>query len=342
MSVPLVSVPLVSGSLFRVRSERRVAALASALVLDRLLGEPPDRYHPVALFGRGMSRLEEGMWADRRSVGTLYTTGGVAAAALTGAALSGARATRSRSTRGSGGRRWAALAAATWVAVAGRALEEAAGVVDRALAANDLDRARRDLRSLVGRRTDDLDEEGIVRAVVESVAENTVDAVTAPLLWAALGGAPAVLAYRAVNTLDAMVGHRSPRHERFGWASARTDDVANWIPARLTALLVAAVRPHRAGAVRRAVAEQAPAHPSPNAGVVEAAFAAALGLRLGGVNNYAGRIEDRPLLGWGRSPARADIGAACRLSRHVTAALIAVLWVAGRRPPVAGRPVEAQ
>ena len=332
----------MSGSLVRVRPGPRVAALASALVLDRLLGEPPDRYHPVALFGRGMSRVEERVWADRRATGALYTAGGVAAAGLTGAALSGPALGRAGVTRRGAGRRWSALVAATWIAVAARALEEAAGVVDWALAAGDIDRARRDLRSLVGRRTEDLDEEGIVRAVVESVAENTVDAVTAPLLWAALGGAPAVLAYRAVNTLDAMVGHRSPRHERFGWASARTDDAANWIPARLTALLVIAVRPHRAGAVRRAVAEQAPAHPSPNAGVVEAAFAAALGLRLGGVNDYAGRIEDRPLLGWGRSPVRADIAAACRLSRHVTAALVALLWAAGRRPPVAAAsPVDA-
>ena len=309
----------------------RAGAVASAVLLDRVLGEPPDRYHPVALFGRAMARAEEEMWADRRAAGVVYAAGGVAAAALTGAVVG----------RGGAGRRWAALVAATYVAVAGRALEEAAGVVDSALAAGDGEQARVALRSLVGRRTDDLDEAGIVRAVVESVAENTVDAVTAPLLWAALGGAPAVLAYRAVNTLDAMVGHRSCRHERFGWASARTDDAANWIPARLTALLVAAVRPHRAADIRRAVARQAPAHPSPNAGVVEAAFAAALGLRLGGINDYAGRIEDRPPLGWGRPPVRADIAAACRLARHVTVALVALLGAGGlrrRRPTAHLRP----
>ncbi|HEX4866827.1 MAG TPA: cobalamin biosynthesis protein [Acidimicrobiales bacterium] len=117
----------------------------------------------------------------------------------------------------------------------------------------------------------------------ESVAENTVDAVVAPALWAGLGGAAGALGYRAVNTMDAMVGHRSERYRRFGTPAARLDDAANWLPARVTA----------------------PAHPSPNAGVAEAAFAAALGVRLGGRSQYEERIEDRPRLGRGR-PVRRD------------------------------------
>src|SRR5204863_6463621 len=124
----------------------------------------------------------------------------------------------------------------------------------------------------VGRDPSELDESGVARAVVESVAENTVDAVVAPACWAAVFGAPGVLAHRAVNTLDAMVGHRSARYARFGWAAARLDDGAAWVPARLTAVLVALVRPRAARLVWQAVRRDAPAHPSPNAGVAEAAF----------------------------------------------------------------------
>jgi adenosylcobinamide-phosphate synthase len=149
-------------------------------------------------------------------------------------------------------------------------------------------------------------------------------------------GAPGVLAYRAVNTLDAMVGHRSSRYARFGWASARADDVAAWLPARLTAALVAAVRPRAAADVWRAVRHQAPAHPSPNAGVAEAAFAAALGCCLGGTNNYAGRIERRPPLGFGLPAHPDDIERAVRLSRDVSVALAVLaggLALATRRRP---------
>jgi adenosylcobinamide-phosphate synthase len=228
-------------------------------------------------------------------------------------------------------RRQAGVAFATYVAVAGRALAEAANEVATPLAAGDIDAARARLPSLVGREPDGLDEGEIVRAVVESVAENTVDAVVGAALWAAGGGAAAVLAYRAVNTLDAMVGHRSPRYARFGWAAARADDIAGWLPARLTALLVAAVRPGAAPRVWAAVRHQARAHPSPNAGVAEAAFAAALGVRLGGANTYAGRRELRPWLGAGSPPRPPDIARAIRLSRHVSAAA-AFLGLVGSRP----------
>jgi adenosylcobinamide-phosphate synthase len=181
----------------------------------------------------------------------------------------------------------------------------------------------------VGREPAGLDEQEIARAVVESVAENTVDALVAPAFWAAVCGAPGALAYRAVNTLDAMVGHRSTRYHAYGWASARLDDVAGYLPARLTAALVAGVRPGRAAAVWRAVRGQAPAHPSPNAGVAEAAFAAALGLRLGGCNRYGDRVERRPWLGQGRPAARSDIQAAVRLSSDVSWLLTAILAAAG-------------
>ena len=288
-------------------------AAAAGLVADRLAGEPPAAAHPVAAFGRAMTRLEASLWRDSRIAGAAYAASGLALGLSAGVAL------------GSGP---AAAALATAVAVAGRGLGEEARRVARPLAAGDLGAARALLPALCGRDPDVLDHKGIARSVVESVAENTVDAVVAPACWAAVLGAPGAFAYRAVNTLDAMVGHRSLRYARFGWASARLDDAANWVPARLTALLVAAVRPRAAGEITGLLLHP-PAHPSPNAGLAEAAFAAALGLRLGGDTVYAGRVDPRPPLGTGRPPEEADIDAAVRLSADVTAALAVALAATG-------------
>ena len=293
----------------------RATAVALALVADRAFGEPPAVIHPVARFGQLMEAAEVRWWADRRRNGAAFTAAGMGLAAATGLA-----ATRAGRIGG--------LAAATYVAVAGRALCDAAALVSDALTDGDLDEARVRVRSLVGRETTELDEPEIVRATVESVAENTVDAVIAPIVWAAVAGAPGVLAHRASNTLDAMVGHRSTRYERFGWASALADDAVNWLPARITACAVAAARPARTHAIVEAVRSQAPAHPSPNAGVAEAAFAAALGVSLGGANRYGGRTEERPQLGTGPSPGVEHIAAACRLSRHATYAVAAGLGLA--------------
>ena len=182
----------------------------------------------------------------------------------------------------------------------------------------------------MGRDPSSLDAEAIARAVVESVAENTTDAVVAPALWSAVAGAPGAFAHRAADTLDSMVGYRDARYRRFGTVPARADDALAWVPARVTATLVAAVRPRRAGAVVAAVRDDAPRHPSPNAGVAEAAFAAALGLRLGGgENRYGDAVEARPALGAGRPPTASDIAAAVALSRHVTWALTAALAATG-------------
>jgi adenosylcobinamide-phosphate synthase len=207
--------------------------------------------------------------------------------------------------------------------------------VDRHLQAGDLPAARRQVRNLVGRDTRSLDADGIARACVESLAENTSDAVVAPLLWGGLCGIPGLLGYRAVNTLDAMVGHRTTRYNEFGWGAAKLDDLANWIPARAAAaaaLLSAAIDRDRAAISRgvTAVRRDAPAHPSPNGGVVEAAFAGVLGVTLGGTNVYEGRPEDRGTLGVGPSPAAYDIGRANRLSRRVgVLALAGALALAG-------------
>ncbi|HXW80124.1 MAG TPA: adenosylcobinamide-phosphate synthase CbiB [Acidimicrobiales bacterium] len=280
------------------------------MLLDRVVGEPPTPVHPVVLFGRAMGIAEQRIYRDKRLAGAVHAAIGTTLGAGGGALV--------RSTT-----------AATVIAVGGRALLQAALAVEAALAGGDEDRARELLPSLVGRDPSGLDAAEIARAVVESVAENTVDAVVAPAMWAALAGAPGALGYRAVNTMDAMVGHRSQRYSNYGWASARLDDVANWVPARCTAALVALVRPGSAKEVRRAVATQAPAHPSPNAGVAEAAFAAALGIRLGGTNRYGERTEVRPQLGWGRGARLDDIAQAVRLSRDVGTALAAVLGIAG-------------
>ncbi|HLI23526.1 MAG TPA: adenosylcobinamide-phosphate synthase CbiB [Acidimicrobiales bacterium] len=289
-------------------ARKRLRAAAGGALADLVLGEPA-RAHPVAAFGRLMVTAERFMHRDSRAAGVAYTALGMGLGVAAG-------------------RLCPSATAVTYAATAGRRLREAAGEVAAALEAGDVAGARRLLPGLVGRDPTDLGPPEITRAVVESVAENTVDAVVGPLWWAAVLGGPGAAGYRAANTLDAMVGHRSPRYARFGWAAARLDDGAGYLPARLTALLVAAARPRRAAHVWRAVRHDAPAHPSPNAGVAEAAFAAALGIRLGGTNVYGGRVETRPRLGQGRPPRTADIGAAARLSRDVTVALATILAVA--------------
>jgi adenosylcobinamide-phosphate synthase len=289
----------------------RPLAAATGIVVDRMLGEPPASVHPVVHFGAFMERFERRTYRDARTPGIVHAVVGTSIGLGTG------RLMRSTSV-------------ATGIAVGANALWAAAHEVGAALDVNDLEGARLLLPALVGRDPRGLDECEIARAVVESVAENTVDAVVAPALWASVAGAPGAMGYRAVNTMDAMVGHHSTRFEHYGWASARLDDVANWAPARCTAALVALVRPAALGDVRAAVTTQAASHPSPNAGVAEAAFAAALGLRLGGRNRYDGeRIEDRPALGHGRTARSSDIAAAVRLSRDVTTALIALLGLVG-------------
>jgi adenosylcobinamide-phosphate synthase len=235
-----------------------------------------------------------------------------------------------------------ATAAATFVALGGTSLSRTGHQMAGLLDAGDVVGARRLLPSLCGRDPAVLDSAGLARAALESVAENTSDAHVAPVMWAAVGGVPAVLVYRGANTLDAMVGRRSPRYARFGWAAARFDDAANFAAARLTALLVAACAPavggSPAGAVR-AWRRDAARHPSPNAGVVEAAFAGALGVRLGGPTQYAHELEIRPTLGDGRAPHVSDLGRAVRLSRIVQAAAVAVSFSAVGR---IGRRVSAR
>jgi adenosylcobinamide-phosphate synthase len=221
------------------------------------------------------------------------------------------------------------VALATWTVLGGRSLEREAEVVRRRLVAGDLPGARERVGGLVGRATEDLSAPEIARAVVESVAENTSDAVVAPLVWGALAGAPGLLAYRAANTLDAMIGHRNARYERFGWAAARLDDALN-LPGSRTAAILAVAFGGRPGRAWRTWRRDAWKHPSPNAGVIEAAFAGSLGVRLGGRNVYGDRVEVRAVMGAEARPCEpADIPAAVRLARRVDrAAAVAAAGIA--------------
>ncbi|MFH9708548.1 cobalamin biosynthesis protein [Streptomyces luteogriseus] len=283
---------------------------AAGLIGDLLLGDPR-RGHPVAAFGRAAGAVERVLWRDHRGWGALHT-----AVCAGGAVALGSVA--ARAVRPSAVASVALTAAATWAVVGGTSLAREARTIGRALEAGDVEAARARLPHLCGRDPQALDADGMARAVVESVAENTSDAVVGALVWGAVGGVPGLLGFRAVNTLDAMVGHKSARYRRYGWASARLDDLAGWPGARLTALLAVLAGPDPRGAVRAWRADAAQ-HPSPNAGPVEASFAGALGVRLGGTLSYGGRVEHRPVLNTrGRAVGTHDVERAVRLSKRVT------------------------
>jgi len=313
----------------------RGVGIAAGCLADIVFADPR-RGHPVALFGRAAAALERLGYADSRAAGARHTGLLVGALAAAGLALT---------PPGSGpARTAAATAAATFTALGGTTLARTGERMADLLRAGDVDGARALLPALCGRDPNALDADGLTRAALESVAENTSDAAVAPLLWAAVAGVPGVLVYRGANTLDAMIGHRSPRYTRFGWAAARLDDVLNYAAARLTGALTVLCAPLVGGSpvgAARAWRRDAARHPSPNAGVAEAAFAGALGVRLGGPTKYAHRLEIRPTLGDGRAPRVDDLARAVRLSRAVqaAAALLAVGLSAAVR---SGRRVSAR
>jgi adenosylcobinamide-phosphate synthase len=287
-------------------------ALVGAFAADLLVGDPR-RGHPVAGFGRVAGALERAVYASSRARGALFC--GV----LVGGAALGAELAARAASRIWGGRA-AVLVLVTWAALGGRSLARAGDGLARELERGSLDGARGALPSLCGRDAAALDAPELCRAAVESVAENTSDAVVGALLWGAVGGPAGVVAYRAANTLDAMVGHRDDRYAQFGWASARLDDLMGWPAARLGAALTALCAPLVGGSpldAWRTLRRDGAAHPSPNAGRMEAAFAGALGVRLGGPLAYGGRAEVRPTLGYGRAPNVADLRRAARLSLAV-------------------------
>ena len=307
-----------------------------ALAIDALVGWPDRLYrkigHPVAWFGALVDRLDQRLNrehhspAKRRKLGEAAACLGIAAAAGAAGLVAWLLP---------GGALGVVLAAVlAWPLIAARSLHDHVAPVAEALARDDLDDARAEVAKIVGRDVSVLDEAGVSRAAIESLAENSSDGVVAPLFWGLLLGLPGIAAYKAINTLDSMIGHRSPRHEDFGRFAARLDDWANWLPARLTGLIFAAVSPRPSEAIT-IMRRDAKRHRSPNAGWPEAAMAAALDCRLSGPRVYQDRVAEEPWLNPDSpDPLAADLRRALALYRRamwvvaVALAVIALLiWI---------------
>jgi adenosylcobinamide-phosphate synthase len=306
------------------------ASMLVALALDAAIGWPDRLYrrigHPVTWIGALISALDR-RWnhAGRRASAR---RGAGALAALLVIAVTGGLAAALQALMPAGWPGIVLTGALAWPLVACRSLDAHVAAVARPLAASDLAAARGAVAMLVGRDPALLDRAGIARAATESLAENTSDGVVAPIFWGVVAGLPGIAAYKAINTLDSMIGHRTPRHEAFGWAAARIDDLANLIPARLTALLFA-VASGRPGAAWRCVRRDARRHRSPNAGWPEAAMAGALDVRLSGPRVYADRIADEPWINAGAAdPDADDLFRALALYRRATALMALLLALA--------------
>lgn len=286
----------------------------TAFALDHVFGEPSSRRHPLVAFGRYASAIERRRYKPDR-------TSGIVALALAVVPIVAVAWLLTRSDL------FGALIAALllYAAIGLRSLREHVEPVADALDAGDLETARSLVGRVVSRDTGALDASQVATAATETVLENGNDAVFGALFWFAVAGAPGAVAYRLVNTLDAMWGYRNERYEHFGWAAAKLDDLLNWIPARLTAFTYALF-----GHFERALAcwrTQAPAWDSPNAGPVMAAGAGALGVRLGGAAPYDGKWYERPVLGEGDPPRAQDVRRALALVRNGAVAWLAVLIV---------------
>jgi adenosylcobinamide-phosphate synthase len=282
--------------------------MMAACALDAAIGDPPQMPHPVRWMGGVIAYLHRRIRTtcrgslSLRAAGALLALGLPATAFVTG---------------------WTLIEAGTWVhewvgrgvgivlaatTLAWRDLVDHARAVSAALNAGSLERARQAVGMIVGRDTQHLSESEVVRAAVETIAESACDGVIAPVLFLVAGGPPLALAYKAVSTLDSMLGHRDDEYRDIGWASAKLDDLANWIPARLTAWSIAAaagivlLSPRTSLRSAAILLRDGHKHPSPNSGRPEAAMAGALSVQLGGVNCYGGRTAERPLLGDAESP----------------------------------------
>lgn len=268
-------------------------AIVGAVVLDAFIGDPRWLPHPVRAMGaliaaldrhlnKGRARRIKGIVAVMVVIATVFAIGyALVALSYQLSPVVGV----------------IVEAVCIFTTIAAKSLREAAWGVLVPLEHGNIEKARKELSMIVGRDTETLDEPQIVRACVETVAENTSDGITAPLVYALIGGAPLALVYRAVNTCDSMVGYKNDTYREFGWASARLDDVLNYVPSRLTAwvMLLANSRSLRRHA--RLLWRDARKHPSPNSGWGEAAMAAILGVQLGGTNTYRGVISERPKIG---------------------------------------------
>jgi len=309
--------------------QRETVIVLAAVILDLVLGDPRALPHPVVAIGRMISFLESPLrrlFKNARPAGValLVITVGVTYA---GAALLIHAAYALSPVAG-----FVAGLYLAWVSLAARSLQIESGKVAKALLQGDLPGARLALSYIVGRETAQLDEPEIVRGAVETVAENTGDGVIAPLFYLMLGGPPLAIAYKAVNTLDSMVGYRNERYLEFGWASARFDDLANYLPARLTGLLMVLAAPICAlsgGGAWRIMRRDCRNHASPNSGFPEAAAAGALGVQLGGANRYFGRVVEKPAIGDAAAPlSLAAYHGVVRLM-YCSEALLVIAWLAG-------------
>jgi len=301
-------------------SRSLLLALLLGLLLDARFGDPPALWrrlpHPVVVIGRAISRLEARLWSERCArlrglllVLLLLLPLGVPAVLLDPALR-----------RLPGGWILLGLLFAPWFAW--RSLVEHVRAVAEALARG-IGPARDAVRHLVGRDPERLDSPAIARAAVESLAENFADAVVAPWFWALLFGLPGLVLCKAVNTLDSMIGYRNARYHEFGFAAARLDDLLNWVPARLAALLLALAAGKRMARALGCVRRDARSHRSPNAGWPEAAVAGALDLRLSGPRSYGGEPVDEPWIGEGRAElGPSEIADAVRLARRAFLLLV--------------------
>ncbi|PXA92035.1 cobalamin biosynthesis protein CobD [Nostoc sp. 3335mG] len=295
----------------------------AALVVDAALGWPDRLYrrigHPVGGFARLIATLETRWNRPERSEAERKRAGVATVALLLLVAGGGGWLVQAVLLGGLGPFGWIAVAVLAWPALAQRSLFDHVRPVARALHQGDLSGAREAVGRIVGRDTDALDDAGVTRAAIESLAESFCDGVVAPLFWLLLLGLPGAWAYKAINTADSMIGHREPRWRSFGWAAARTDDALNLIPARLSGILLCLV-----GGGWRTMARNAHKHASPNAGWPEAAMAGALGLRLAGPIAYDGVMHDKPWIGDGRERCDArDIDRALALYLRACA----LLWL---------------
>ncbi|UKK97125.1 adenosylcobinamide-phosphate synthase CbiB [Brevibacillus brevis] len=291
--------------------------LCAAYLIDRVVGDPRSLPHPVIIMGWWITRLERVIRSLVKEESHLKLAGVLFPVVIVG---------------GSYAVVWLLLWGATFIhpvlawilgawlistTIATKGLADAGMEIARHLMAGDMEAARRSLSMVVGRDTERLDEPEVCRGAVETVAENIVDAIVSPLIYAAIGGAPLAMAYRAANTLDSMVGYKNEKYLNLGWASARFDDVLNYIPARLTALLlVVASWLQRLNGKQcwAMIRRDAHLHPSPNSGLPEAGVAGALGVQLGGLNYYQGVASNRAKMGDAKRPLQAsDIVATIRL-----------------------------
>ncbi|MFC0559820.1 adenosylcobinamide-phosphate synthase CbiB [Halalkalibacter alkalisediminis] len=274
-----------------------LVALLLAVVIDRMIGDPRFIPHPVVGFGKLISITERLLNKENhRKAKGLFMVGALAIAVLTLTIFLVQMAYQIHLYVGILLEAW--LISTT---IASKGLKQAADEVAVPLKKGEFDEARKKLSYIVGRDTDSLNEEEITRATVETVAENTSDGVTAPLFFALIGGAPLAMLYRFVNTCDSMVGYKNERYSDFGWASAKCDDLLNWVPSRVTGfIMVFCTKPklNRSKSECWAIVKRdARKHPSPNSGWGEAAVAALLGIQLGGINTYQGVVSNRAKMG---------------------------------------------